>query len=430
MTIRLGVIADDFTGATDVASALVEAGMRVVQTIGIPRDDPPEASDALFGMDAVVVALKSRTVPADQAVQESLEALTWLQRVGARQIYFKYCSTFDSTDAGNIGRVAEALLDEIGGGVTVLAPSYPAMGRTVYQGHLFVGHRLLSESGMERHPLTPMTDPNLVRVLQAQVRGQVALIDHAVVMKGSRALRDRLQEIRAAGTTLVVVDAVDDQALDHLAEAAAGLPLVTGAARLAQGLAANWGFMPTDEAASLPPARGGFAVVAGSVSFTTLEQVDDAVTRGVPVFCLEPLRLATGFEAVVAEALAFAVAHMPRGPVLVHSVASKEAVVEAQSRLGVAAAQNLVESGLARVAQGMVGEGVRTLIVAGGETSGAVVQALGIDRLRIGPQIEPGIPWCAAKLADGTNMHLALKSGNFGAPDFFTAAFAQSRRAQ
>ncbi len=428
MSLRIGCIADDFTGATDVANALVLAGMRVVQTIGVPGDDLAAGARVPSDVDVVVVALKSRTIPAGTAVQQSLEAMAWLRRAGAEQIYFKYCSTFDSTRSGNIGCVTEALLDALGSKATVLAPAYPANGRTVYQGHLFVGDRLVSESGMENHPLTPMTDPDLVRVLRAQCRGDVALMEHAVVTQGPEAMKHRLVELQTSGARLIIVDAVDDQALDDLAEATAGLPLVTGGARLAQGLAKNWGFEQAAEAARLPPAEGAAAIVAGSVSAATREQVDAAVAHGMPAFCVEPLRLAAEFEAVIAEGLALASLHLGRSPVLIYSTADPEAVVDVQSRLGATDAQELIEAGLARVAQGLVELGVRSLIVAGGDTSGAVVQSLGIQQLQIGPQIAPGVPWCATTLADGSTMHIALKSGNFGARDFFMSAFAKPPR--
>ncbi|NDG37898.1 MAG: four-carbon acid sugar kinase family protein [Betaproteobacteria bacterium] len=330
----LGVIADDFTGATDVASMLVRAGMRTVQVIGVPLDAAPAEVDQA---DAVVVALKSRTTPAAAAVADSLAALRWLQAAGARQFYFKVCSTFDSTPAGNIGPVAEALMAALGCDQTIACPAFPENGRTVFRGHLFVGDELLSDSGMRHHPLTPMTDANLVRVLQAQSRQRVGLLRHDKVAEGADAIRQRLNSLRAEGVALVVADAVDNQDLKRLAAGAAHLPLWVAGSGLALGLPAllaERGWVRLDEhAAQLDRLAAPAAVLAGSCSVAT------------------------------------------------H--------------------------------------------VAGGETSGAVVQALGVHTLRIGAAICPGVPWTQAVAAPGRPpLQLALKSGNFGGPDFFAQALA------
>lgn len=422
MGIRLGCIADDFTGATDLANNLVRAGMRVIQTINTPGEPP----DARLDADAVVIALKSRTIPAPDAVAQSLAALDWLRLAGAEQIYFKYCSTFDSTPDGNIGPVAEALLDALGADLTVATPAFPDNGRTVFKGHLFVGEELLSDSGMRNHPLTPMTDANLVRVLQAQCRGKVGLVDHTVVAAGPDAIRERLAGLRNAGVELSIVDAVTNDDLLRLGPALAGCPLVTGGSGLAIGLPANWGIAPSADAASLPPANGRSAIVSGSVSAATNGQVVHAIRAGVPAFAVDPLRIAAGTDVVV-EALAFADAQLGAGPVLVYSTASPDVVQAVQGRLGATQAGDLVERALADIAKGLVARDVRRLVVAGGETSGAVVQALGVDRLRIGAQIDPGVPWCAATLASGETLHITLKSGNFGTPDFFTKALEALR---
>ncbi|MET8816305.1 3-oxo-tetronate kinase [Streptomyces sp. NPDC004549] len=419
MGIRLGAIADDFTGATDLANNLVRAGMRVVQLIDVPEDGGYGiAGDA----DAVVIALKSRTVPVAEAVDASLRALAWLRGAGAEQIYFKYCSTFDSTPAGNIGPVTEALMDALGTDFTVATPAFPDNGRTVFKGHLFVGDVLLSESGMRDHPLTPMTDSNLVHVLGAQTTRPVGLIDHTSLAAGADAVRTRIAELRCQGVAFAVVDAVSNDDLVRLGEAVSELPLVTAGSGLAIGLPANWGLEPSSAAAELPPAGGHRAILSGSVSVATNGQVRAFLDSGRPAFGVDPLRIAAG-EDVAGEALAFADAHLAEGPVLVYSTEAPDAVRGVQSRLGAAEAGALVERTLAEVARGLVARGVRQLVVAGGETSGAVVQALGITGLRIGPQIDPGVPWCAAVLPDGETLHLTLKSGNFGGPDFFSAAF-------
>ncbi|WP_275557953.1 3-oxo-tetronate kinase [Streptomyces sp. 5-6(2022)] len=418
MGIRLGCIADDFTGATDLANNLVRAGMRVVQLI----DVPPPGAERPVDADAVVIALKSRTAPAADAVDASLRALAWLRSAGAEQIYFKYCSTFDSTPAGNIGPVTEALMDALGADFTIATPAFPDNGRTVFKGHLFVGDVLLSESGMRHHPLTPMTDPNLVSVLGAQTTRAVGLIDHTVVGRDATAVRARIDELREQGAGIAIVDAVSNDDLVRLGAAVQGMPLVTAGSGLAIGLPANWGFTPSHAATQLPPPGGHQAVISGSVSTATNQQVQEFLRTGRPAFSVDPLRVAAG-EDVSGQALAFAEARLADGPVLFYSTEAPAAVRTVQTRLGAAEAGELVERTLARVAEGLVERGVRQLVVAGGETSGAVVRALGITGLRIGPQIDPGVPWCAAALPGGDTLHITLKSGNFGGPAFFTDSF-------
>ncbi|MCM2340665.1 3-oxo-tetronate kinase [Rhodoferax sp.] len=423
--IFLGCIADDFTGATDLANNLVRAGMRVVQAMGVPTQ-PLDAQ-----ADAVVVALKSRTVPAADAVQQSLAALRWLQAQGAQQIYFKYCSTFDSTAQGNIGPVTEALLDALAGqpgaDFSIATPAFPDNGRTVFKGHLFVGDVLLNESGMQNHPLTPMTDANLVRVLQSQCRRKVGLIDYKVVAQGPEAIQTRIDQLRAEGVSLAVVDAVSNDDLMRLGPALKGLPLVTAGSGVAIGLPANFGIAPSNTASALPPAAGFQAVVSGSCSLATNRQVADFVEAGRPALAIDPLQLAAsgGGAATVAQALAWAKSLLAQGPVLIYSSSDPSTVKAVQARLGVQAAGELVEHTLAAIARGLVGLGVRQLVVAGGETSGACVQALAISQMKIGPQIDPGVPWCHAQseAAPDGGLHLTLKSGNFGTDDFFIKSF-------
>lgn len=417
--IRLGCIADDFTGATDLANNLVRAGMRVVQTIGVPSE--PLAAD----VDAVVVALKSRTIAPADAIAQSLEAMKWLQAQGAQQIYFKYCSTFDSTAAGNIGPVTEALMDALGSDFTIATPAFPDNKRTVFKGYLFVGDVLLSESGMQNHPLTPMTDANLVRVMQAQTKRKVGLIDHTVVARGADAVRERIAELRRDGVGVAVVDAVSNDDLLRLGPALAAMPLVTAGSGVAIGLPANFGIAPSSQASALPAAGGLTAVVSGSCSIATHRQVMNFIQSGRPAMAIDPLRIASGID-VAAEALAWAAPLLADGPVLVYSTAETSAVKSVQGRLGVEEAGAMVERTIAAIARGLVALGVRQLVVAGGETSGACVQALGVTQMQIGPQIDPGVPWChaLAEAAGGEGVHLTLKSGNFGADDFFTKAFA------
>ncbi|MBS3669975.1 3-oxo-tetronate kinase [Vreelandella boliviensis] len=422
MGITLGAIADDFTGATDLANNLVRAGMRCVQLIGVPRGDI-DIGDA----DAVVVALKSRSCPVEEAVDDSVAAIGWLIKQGACQLFFKYCSTFDSTQTGNIGPVADALLERIGSDQTVMVPAFPANGRTVYQGHLFVGDRLLNESGMQNHPLTPMQDADLVRVLGNQTPHPVGLVPHSLIARGSSAVHQELLSQATAGARHVICDTLDENDLEVLAEAVAEFPLVTGGSGLGQALPEQYRRLCwLDEVADpgrLVPAQGSALVLSGSCSRATLGQVD-AFLEHFPGFALDPLLLAEG-ETHFDEALDFARQHLVHGgPVLVYASADPERVKTVQGALGVEGAGMLVENALGRLAKLLVGEGVGRLIVAGGESSGAVVSALGIRQLRIGGQIDPGVPWTQTPLEGrAAPLSLALKSGNFGEQDFFTRAF-------
>ncbi|MBO4121484.1 four-carbon acid sugar kinase family protein [Cupriavidus gilardii] len=428
----LGCIADDFTGATDLANMLVKSGMRTVQTIGVPP------SAAQLEADAIVVALKSRTIAPADAIAQSLAALAWLREQGCRQFFFKYCSTFDSTDAGNIGPVAEALLDALGElrgeqrGFSIACPAFPENGRTVYRGHLFVGDALLNESGMQNHPLTPMRDANLVRVLQRQTKARVGLIRYDTIAAGAAAVREAIGRLRTDGVRLAIADALSDRDLHVLGEACADLPLVTGGSGIALGLPANFrraGLLDERaDAAQLPRIDGHAAVLAGSASQATNEQVaawresrSETGSSSRPGFRIDPLAVARG-EPVVEQALAFARSHLPE-PVLIYATATPEEVRSVQQALGVTEAGQLVEATLAAIARGLREMGVRKFVVAGGETSGAVVQALDIKSLQIGAQIDPGVP---ATATIGTEpLGLALKSGNFGAVDFFAKALRQ-----
>jgi len=427
--IHLGCIADDFTGATDLANNLMRAGMRVVQTIGVPTG-PLQAAGAV---DAVVIALKSRTNPTAEAVEQSLCALRWLQENGARQIYFKYCSTFDSTPQGNIGPVTEALMDALDCPFTIATPAFPAGERTVFKGHLFVGDVLLHESGMRDHPLTPMHDANLVRVLQAQCQRKVGLIEHSVVSRGAEAVTERMAQLHSDGVGIAIVDAISDDDLQRIAPAFAGLPLVTAASGLATALPATLGFAPSPAVGQLPPKTGRRAILVGSCSQATQRQIKDFIARGGLALQLCPSRIIQEFKSVDAtsEALDWALEAFEKDhdPVLIYSTADSETIREAMEQaqlFSVKASNQYVEESFAMLACGLVAHGVRQLIVAGGETSGACVQALRVEQMQIGPQIATGVPWCYASTAFDSEphaIHLALKSGNFGGDDFFTHAF-------
>lgn len=415
--VLLGCIADDFTGATDLANMLVRGGMRTVQTIGVPvapLDTPAQA---------VVVALKSRTVPREQAVAESLAALAWLRTLGCRQFYFKYCSTFDSTDAGNIGPVADALMRELNAPFAIACPAFPENGRTVYRGNLFVGDLLLNESGMQNHPLTPMNDANLVRVLQRQTPTKVGLLRYDAVQRGVEAVAAARASLVGQGVGLAIADAISDEDLHTLGAACADDVLLTGGSGLALGLPGNFaraGLLPAAvDTEQLPAVEGFSAVLSGSCSRATQAQVEHWCGDGRPAFRIDPLALAAG-DAVVDQAIAFARQHIGREPVLVYATSTPQEVGAVQKRLGAAASGALIEEALAAIARRLRDAGVRRFVVAGGETSGAVVNALGVEALRIGAQIDPGVP-CTVSLG-ASPLALALKSGNFGTVDFFSKA--------
>jgi uncharacterized protein YgbK (DUF1537 family) len=411
----LGCIADDFTGATDLASMLVRGGMRTVQTIGVP------ASDDIVEADALVVALKSRTIPAADAIAQSLAALEWLKAQGCRQFFFKYCSTFDSTAEGNIGPVAEALMEALGTDFTIACPAFPENGRTVYRGYLFVADALLNESGMEKHPLTPMTDPNLVRVLASQSTVKTGLLRYDAMAKGTDATRAATQALRRDGVRIAIADVISNDDLRTLGQAFADAPLLTGGSGLALGLPENFraaGLLDDSiEASQLPDVGGRDVVLAGSSSRASNAQVAHWRAKR-PAMRIDPLALAAG-EAVVDQALEFFARHDET--VLIYATATPDVLHQVQQQLGVERASQLVEGALADIARRLAASGVRRFVVAGGETSGAVVQALDVSRLRIGAPIDPGVPWTVGESQYGA-IALALKSGNFGGEDFFTRA--------
>ena len=412
----LGCIADDFTGATDLANTLTRRGMHTVQTIGIPKNVAPDA-------DAIVVALKSRTIAAADAVAQSLAACRWLKAHGARQIFFKYCSTFDSTDQGNIGPVADALLDELGGDFTIACPAFPENGRSIYLGHLYVGHELLSDSSMRNHPLTPMRDANLVRVLGRQTAHKVDLVAYHTVKNGPMAIAEAFAALREKGVRHAIVDAIEDSDLENIGAACSSLPLITGGSGVAIGLPANFRMSRhlarREGVPQLAKAGGHAAVLAGSCSAATLAQVA-AMQAKYPAMAIEPAALAVDPAGTVEAILAWATPLLKAGPALIYASAAPGDVAKTQARFGRDQAGAMIEHAVAAIAKGLVKAGVRRLVVAGGETSGAVVSALGVEALEIGPQIAPGVP---ATLAYGSpRLALALKSGNFGGTDFFMEA--------
>ncbi|MCA0848812.1 3-oxo-tetronate kinase [Salipiger thiooxidans] len=415
----LGAIADDLTGATDLSLILSRNGMRVVQVIGVPDTLDAVAEEA----DAVVIALKSRTNPAAEAIEMSLAAGRALQEAGAKQLFFKYCSTFDSTDEGNIGPVAAALMEHLGTATTIACPSFPENGRTVYKGHLFVFDQLISDSPMKDHPLTPMQDPNLVSVLSRQTTRPVRLVAHETVRRGAAAIEAAI----AQEPGICIVDAISDEDLRAIGRAVADLPLVTGGSAVAMGLPdvyreRGW-IAPAAPGEGFAAPEGRGVILAGSCSAMTRRQIAAAETAGVHMLRLDALEIASGAttpEAVVA----FVEEASQRSdlPPLVYSSADPAVVAQAQDKLGRMRAGEVVEALLANVAACLAARGFTRFISAGGETSGAVVAALGTSALRIGPEIDPGVPWVSALDADRP-LCLALKSGNFGGEDFFLKAW-------
>ncbi len=407
----LGCIGDDFTGSSDLGNTLAKAGMRVVQYSGTPKD--PAAPD----VEAGIVALKSRSVPVEEAVRLSLKALDWLRAQGCRQFLFKYCSTFDSTPEGNIGPVAEALADALGADRVIFCPAFPATGRMIYQGHLFVGDRLLSESGMENHPLTPMTDPDLRRWLAPQVSRGVGHIPASVVWQGPEAVRARLDSEAAKGRPFVIADAIRDEDLLVLGQAVADLPMLTGGSGIALGLPRNFrdrGLL-ADDRPVWQGQPGKVAALSGSCSRATRGQVARHIANGSPALELDPEAVLSG-ATTPQDAANWALTQT--GLPLIYSSADPDAVRAVQSRHGTEAAASGLEVFFAETARLLVAGGVTRLITAGGETSGAVVEGLSVETLEIGPEIDPGVPAIRAR----PNLVLALKSGNFGSEDFFAKA--------
>ena len=413
MTTLLGAIADDFTGATDLAGLLARSGARVSLRMGVP-ETPPD-NTAPFE----VIALKIRTTPVNEALTEARQALAWLRSAGAQHFYWKYCSTFDSTSQGNIGPVAEALMAELDTPQTIYCPAFPENGRSIFMGHLFVGRELLSKSPMKDHPLTPMRDSSLLRLLQPQVKAPVGLIDRLTVARGADAVRDELDRLATNGIAHVITDAVADDDLAVIAAATTHLPLITGGSALAMPLPGLLAKDTGQVTPFAPPATAPDTVIlSGSCSSMTNRQVAAYRATGAPCHQLDPLTLADhGPQPAIEWLIAQDLRHAP----LIYATADPQSVQAAQAKLGQARAGEIVEDALAACATAALNAGARRFVVAGGETSGAVTQALGISRLDVGREIAPGVPWCFASTG-GHPVALALKSGNFGAETFFTDA--------
>lgn len=422
MTTVLGCIADDFTGATDLAGLLARSGVKVSLRMGVP-EAPPQDTAAFE-----VIALKCRTSPVAQAVGETRAALKWLQQAGAQRFFWKYCSTFDSTPEGNIGPVAEALMDELGAKQTIYCPAFPENGRAIFMGNLFVGRLPLAESPMKDHPLTPMRDSNLMRLLEPQVTRPVGLADRLTVARGAQALRDELARLGGQGIAHVVVDAVANEDLYVIAEACRDMKLMTGGSAVAMPLPELYkrdGTLAADAPRPVAPVLPqGAVVLSGSCSAMTRAQVA-AYTERAPGYRLDPLVLADEGPQAALDWLA----RQPgdSAPIL-YATAEPGQVRAAQDRLGVAGAGEIVEAALAQIAVAARDKGIRRFVVAGGETSGAVTKALGVKQLDIGPEIAPGVPWTYCQ-SGGHDIALTLKSGNFGSEGFFAEALAKLEEA-
>jgi uncharacterized protein YgbK (DUF1537 family) len=425
VTLALGCIADDYTGASDLANTLTRSGLRTVQTIGIPSSELK-----LPEVDAVVVSLKSRSIEAGLAVSRSRAADEWLRGRGASHVLFKICSTFDSTDAGNIGPVMDALRADSKDKIVLVTPAFPETGRTVYQGSLFVGSVPLNESPLKDHPLNPMHDSNLVRVLARQSKTKIGLVDLANVTRGVEAVRARLSELSAKGFGAAIIDAVFDHDLETIGNVALDHRLSVGASGFGLGLARALVASRRVKAGasstlSEAPVGGPAACLAGSCSQATLQQVANA-EKVMPVLHLDPEQIVAGKDEA-RRALAWARGRLNDGPILIASSSAPEEVTSLQARHGRDAAGHAIEQAMADIAEGLAQSGVRRLVVAGGETSGAVVDRLGIPGFLVGAEIAAGVPVLRAVGASDGDTLLALKSGNFGGPEFFSDALKLMR---
>jgi uncharacterized protein YgbK (DUF1537 family) len=412
----LGCIADDYTGGTDLANNLAKTGFRTIQVLGLPK-----ANIDLASVDAIVIALKSRTAPVNLAVEQSAAALSYLIRAGCQQFYFKYCSTFDSTAKGNIGPVIDFLLFRLGEDFTVVCPAFPDTGRTIYRGHLFVNDALLNESGMQHHPITPMRDANIVRVLSSQTASRVCLLRFDQVKAGAEVLRKQLTKLRSEGCRMAVVDILENRDLDLLAQAVKELRLLTGGSGLASFLGQN--FSRTHPVAiPIQSSPGSQAILAGSCSRATLQQLSKVETI-YPCWNLAVDELMTDFSGTLRLALLWTERHLSEGqPIVLYTSAPAEDMRAAQETFGVEQTGATCEAALADIGRELVNRGVTQMVVAGGETSGAVLNALGVAMLEIGPEIVAGVPWTSAQIGK-KRVALALKSGNFGGDDFFVRAW-------
>lgn len=417
MPITLGCIADDFTGATDLANMLVKGGLKTIQLLGTPRK-----SDVVPSVDAVIIALKTRTIPVEEAIEQSLRALNWLKSAGAEKFFFKYCSTFDSTDDGNIGPVIDALMADLETPFTIACPAFPETERTIFKGHLFVGDKLLSDSPMRYHPLTPMTDSNLVSTLSRQTSQKVGLVQYTDILGGPSEIRKAFDQLRKEDVAIAITDVLNDEHLYFLGEAVKDFKLITGGSGIALGLPSQLKSRNNHKekvtAHKLPKVLGKELILSGSCSEMTLAQVNE-FSKKYRTLKLNPIELAES-NSSLDNAVDWVIQAKGEEPILVYASAPPDAVNEAQTRLGRDLASSTVENALAKIASAAVQNGFRRIVVAGGETAGAVVSNLGIKGIMIGEQIDPGVPTTVS--IGNPSIGLVLKSGNFGSADFFEKA--------
>ena len=419
MTTFLGCIADDFTGATDLASMLARSGVNVSLRIGVPLSTPENTAEI------EVIALKTRSISASKAIEESLSALKWLKEAGAKKYFFKYCSTFDSTAEGNIGPVSEALMNELKVDQTIYCPAFPENGRSIYMGNLFVGQKLLSESSMKDHPLTPMNDSNLMRLLSAQVSRRVGLADRKVVNSGVTSLKEKLISLKENDVPHVIVDAVADTDLDTIASACQDMDYITGGSALAMPLAefykASGKISANDNSFMNKKLNTGSIILSGSCSEMTIIQVKNFIQRGAAAFQLDPIDLA---ENGVKKVLDWLSSQDFTKNIIIYATSDPDTVKKVQTELGVDMAGKIVEQGLSECAIAARELGIKNFIIAGGETSGAITKALNVRQLDIGIEIAPGVPWTFSGKKNN-QIALSLKSGNFGSEEFFTEALSK-----
>ena len=417
MPITLGCIADDFTGATDLANMLVKGGLKTIQLLGTPSKN-----DVVPSVDAVIIALKTRTIPVEDAIEQSLQAMNWLKNAGAKQFFFKYCSTFDSTDEGNIGPVIDALMAGLETQFTIACPAFPETERTIFKGHLFVGDKLLSDSPMKDHPLTPMTDSNLVSTLSRQTSQKVGLVEYTNISGGPSEIKKAFNQLQKEDVAIAVTDVLNDEHLYFLGEAVKDFKLITGGSGIALGLPSQLNsYKNLKEETTLhklPEVLGKELILSGSCSEMTLAQINE-FSKKYRTLKLNPVELAESNSALD-NAVDWVIQAKGKEPILVYASAPPDAVKEAQQKLGRDLASSTVENALAKIALAAVQHGFRRIVVAGGETAGAVVSNLGIKGIMIGEQIDPGVPTTVS--IGNPSIGLVLKSGNFGSADFFEKA--------
>ncbi|MDC3140921.1 four-carbon acid sugar kinase family protein [Alphaproteobacteria bacterium] len=417
---KLGIIGDDFTGSSDIANNLKKSGMQVSMYAGIPTLLPSEIKKELT--DAAVIALKTRTIPIEEAISESLKALSWLKDCGCEQFIFKYCSTFDSTKKGNIGPVADAIMKELNTDFTIACPSFPDAGRTVYFGHMFVNGKPLNESGMENHPLTPMTDHNLVRWLNYQTKDNVGLIDFQTISKGANSIKERIQTLKTDGYKYAIVDTIKNDDFDIICNGVKDLPFLTGGSGIALGLPKIYKDRGLLSASNfeIPKNNSNAIILSGSCSVATINQIN-IYKENNPSLYVSPDEVINN-EDLVEKVFLWIKDNETLSP-LVYSSSDTKTVTEKQKQYGQEILANKIENFFELLSKKLVKDNFGTFISAGGETSGAVIKGLGVQELKIGEEISHGVPALWSPHSDGNKpISVTLKSGNFGQTDFFERA--------